>query len=139
MRVKNLQQTLIGLTVFAMASYASAGDTTDYSKPGMQQFAQQMNAMQTCMASIDELEYNRFETLVNSLNTILPDLCQAKNYSQIQAKMDDLAQQINSSQVFQKIQECSAPLRSSGFIPDMPIIPNATSAEFDALCQNVSK
>lgn len=126
---------VLGLLSFAVF----AGDTTDYSKPGMQQFAQQMNAMQTCMATIDELDYSRFETLVNTFNTILPDLCQAKNYPLIQAKMDDLSQQINTSQAFQKIQECSAPLRSSGFIPNMPIIPNASSAEFEALCQNVSK
>lgn len=124
-----------GVILCVLATSVFAVDTTDYSKPGMQQFAHQMNEMQQCMSGVDEIEYNRIQTQLNTLDNLLPELCHAKEYAKIQSKMQGLADNLQNSKAFSKIQTCTAPLRASGFMPDFPLLAQITPKAIEQLCQ----
>lgn len=132
--MKRLRLPAGGLLLI-LATSAAAVDTTDYSVKGMQTFIGQMNEMQLCMAQVDELEYSRFQSMLNDFSNRLPELCRDDSMIEIKSEMFAMLQIVSNSPAFQQISLCTEPLRASGFMPALPLLNEVTDSGIKLLCQ----
>jgi len=117
MKHLNIMLCLLALTPI----HATAQDYPDISKLGMNQMSmQKIQAMQTCMASVDQKQLQSIEPLQAKLDSEIKPLCRSGQRNEAQKKAMTYVKKMMNNPAIKAMQKCGEIAKD--IIPEMPFM-----------------